>query len=582
MKSRKILLAAIVLLSLEASSALVHAASPGQPKLASAIHAGSVQVGKLNRTYLYHAPKSLQANPPLVFVFHGGGIDAEKMREITAYEFERLADEHNFIVVYPNGFEKSWNGCRKRAPYPENLKNIDDPAFVRALIHHFRVEYGVDSSRVFAMGFSNGGHMVYRLALEMPNEFAAIAAVGANLPAEEDCDCLYSEKPVSVMIVNGTEDPINPFEGGEVKLPDGTNLGSVLSATATADYFRRLAGHHEKPAAHLYPDGDGNNATSAERLNWASGALPEVSLIKINGGGHTIPQNKFKLPEIYGSTNTDINSLEEIWKFFARQPAPQLREATASVDGYKLHYRIGGSGPHLLMLHGFTLTGQQWAPLAREFMASHTVIVADLPGHGGSSPLAGAYSFEKTAQLVHGLLDQLNVKQVRGIGHSGGGITLLHMAAQQPQRLEAMVLVDGPHYFGPEARKIAREDTWELLKPEVQEFYRTLHPGGQKQVENIFKQYNELSNTDEHIAPEVLATLPVRTLLVWGDRDPAFPVEMPLEMYRSLPNAALWVIPWQGHTPLWPDLGGDAKVAARFVEIVRDFLAGEIVQATWF
>lgn len=280
------------------------------------IQSDSLQVGEVQRTYLYHVPKKLSAPPELVVVFHGGGIDAEKMREITAYEFERLADEHGFIVVYPNGVDKGWNGCRKNAPYPANLRNIDDPAFVRALIRHFRAEFGVDSARVFGIGFSNGAHLAYRLALEMPDEIAAIAAVGANLPAEDHCDCFYSEQPMAVMIVNGTADRINPYDGGEVTLPDGTNLGIVLSAQATADYFRRLAGHARQPAVYRYPDSDSSDGCTVERLTWEREGLPEITLLTIFGGGHTIPQPRFRFPEIYGATNRDISAAAEIWRFF--------------------------------------------------------------------------------------------------------------------------------------------------------------------------------------------------------------------------------------------------------------------------
>jgi len=244
---------------------------------------------------------------------------------------------------------------------------------------------------------------------------------------------------------------------------------------------------------------------------------------------------------------------------------------------------MGGSGPILLMLHGMTLTGEQWAPFAKDFTDSYTVVIVDLPGHGASSPLPGAFNFAKSAELIHGLLDDLGAKQVYGIGHSAGGMTLLHMATQQPKRLKAMVLVDAPHYLGPEGRKLVREDTWERLDPAVQEWYRKLHPGGQNQVTDIFRQYNGLAETSEHIAPEVLNTLPVNTLIIWGDRDPAFPLEIPMEMYRSLPNAALWVIPQQGHTPLWVDMGGAASAAAAFRRIAKDFLVQEKVSGgKWF
>ncbi len=156
----------------------------------------------------------------------------------------------------------------------------------------------------------------------------------------------------------------------------------------------------------------------------------------------------------------------------------ELRDATSSVGSYTLHYRVGGSGPILLMLHGMTLTGEQWAPFAKDFADSYTVVIVDLPGHGASSPLPGAFHFAKSAELIHGLLDDLGAEQVYGIGHSAGGMTVLHMATQQPKRLKAMVLVDAPHYLGPEARELVREDTWERLEPAVQEWYQSSIPVG--------------------------------------------------------------------------------------------------------
>ena len=248
---------------------------------------------------------------------------------------------------------------------------------------------------------------------------------------------------------------------------------------------------------------------------------------------------------------------------------------TATVGEHLIHCRIGGSGPTLLMLHGMTLTGAQWLPFAEHFTDSYRVIVADLPGHGGSSPLEGAFSFKQAAQLLHVLLDELKSSPVYGIGHSAGGITLLNMAVQQPERFEALVLVDGPHRIGSAGRKFVREDTWEALPGESKEWYRHMHPGGQPQAEFIYKQYNGLAESHEDIPVEVLKTLPMRTLLVWGDRDPYFPLELPMEMYHALPHAALWVIPGQEHTPLWVDMGGSVEAARLFTRMTTDFFAGK-------
>ena len=247
-------------------------------------------------------------------------------------------------------------------------------------------------------------------------------------------------------------------------------------------------------------------------------------------------------------------------------------EVRTGVDGYTIHYRIGGEGPYLLMLHGFTLTGDQWMPAAAQLSAKYTVIVPDLPGHGGSSPLPGEFSFARTAELIHSLLDSLGVAQISAVGHSGGGMSLLHMAAQQPERFLRMVLVASTPSFGETAREFIREDTFERLDPAVQRYYTNLHPGGKAQVETMYRQYLRLAENTERIDRDILENLEIPTLIVWGDRDPFFPVETAMEFYRTLPDAALWIVPWQEHTPLWEDMGGNADATTLFPGMLEQFL----------
>lgn len=272
--------------------------------------------------------------------------------------------------------------------------------------------------------------------------------------------------------------------------------------------------------------------------------------------------------------------LVAVWAVFpvrssaiAQDAEPQFQEADANINGHTLHYRIAGKGPVLLLLHGFTLTGRQWVPLAGHFTKAYTTVIPDLPGHGGSSLVPGAFSFSKTAELMNGLLDKLGAQRACGMGHSAGGMTLLHMAAQRPGRLDAMILVGGPHHIGPDLRNKTREETWENQEPAVQEWYLKMHPGGQEQVAYLFGQFLGLADNQERVPPEVLGTIQTRTLIIWGDRDPYFPLEMPLELYRALPHAALWVVPEQGHSPLWVDMEGSAQAAACFLKIAADFLA---------
>ncbi len=196
----------------------------------------------LTRTVRYHVPSRLSERPALIVVLHGGGGDGERFRRLTNGAFDALADEYGFIVAYPDGLGGRWHDCRSRAPYREALAGVDEGAFLRAVVRRGEeILGGRRPAGVFLVGYSNGGHLVFRIALETPAAFDAYAAIGANLPAQEERTCRTSGEGMSIMLVNGTEDPISPWEGGRVRAPGGTELGSVLSAGATAAHFVELA-----------------------------------------------------------------------------------------------------------------------------------------------------------------------------------------------------------------------------------------------------------------------------------------------------------------------------------------------------
>lgn len=294
---------------------LMHTNPPEAPRGRAPIRHGSIRVDSLERTYEAYVPPQLADRPALLLAFHGSKGDGETMRVYTGYAFERLADRHGFIVVYPDGYERHWNDCRKRGPYTANTLNIDDLSFVRALIRRFAAGHGVDTTRVFATGFSNGAHMAYRLALEMPRSVRAVAAVGANLPTPDNLDCTPSGEPVAVLIMNGTDDPLNPFEGGEVNLYGFLRRGTVRSAQASAAYFSRLAG--ENPTAPIRTQIRGSNADEVlDRTTWTAPDRPAVSLYAVRGGGHTFPQPYYRFPRLLGTTPRTINGPAEIWSFF--------------------------------------------------------------------------------------------------------------------------------------------------------------------------------------------------------------------------------------------------------------------------
>jgi polyhydroxybutyrate depolymerase len=285
---------------------------PAVPRLSGELTPGSIEVGGLQRTYLTYLPKGLAKGAPLVVVMHGSGESGNHVRRWTGYGFDRLADEHGFAVVYPDGYEGYWNACNIVGDYSANKLNIDDVRFLTAMADKLIVDVGIDRDRVFATGVSRGGSMAYRLALEAPSRFRAVAAVAASVPTPDNFKCKPAEQGTSsVMIMNGTKDPIIPFDGGEVKFYGFLKRGTVRSSRASGQYLADL-NHIAGPPETIGED-------HVERVLWHGGSKVEVELVAVLGGGHGIPQPYFRYPRLLGPTLEEPNGPAVIWAFFGRQ-----------------------------------------------------------------------------------------------------------------------------------------------------------------------------------------------------------------------------------------------------------------------
>jgi polyhydroxybutyrate depolymerase len=228
-----------------------------------------------------------------------------------------LADAHRFAVVYPDGYEGYWNACNKVGDYAANKLNIDDVKFLTAVVDKLAREIGIDRSRVFATGVSRGGHMAFRLALEAPERFRAVAAVSASVPTPNNFKCKPAARGTSsLLIINGTKDPLNPFEGGEVQLFGFIARGSVLSSRASAQYFADRNHLSGTPEMHEIPVADD---VRVGRLVWHNDSRVEVELDAIDGGGHGMPQPYYRNPRALGPTAKEPNGPDLIWDFFERQ-----------------------------------------------------------------------------------------------------------------------------------------------------------------------------------------------------------------------------------------------------------------------
>jgi pimeloyl-ACP methyl ester carboxylesterase len=201
----------------------------------------------------------------------------------------------------------------------------------------------------------------------------------------------------------------------------------------------------------------------------------------------------------------------------------------------------------------------------QDFVVSHLISAA----HGHSNNPARTFTFRQAAHDVFALLDAIGVEKFKAIGLSGGAKTLLHMAVQQPERIGAMVLVSPAHYFPAQARELMSQMTVESHTTPQWDFMRGRHPRGDDQIRLLWEQAHKMKDSynDMNFTPPLLSTITARTLIVYGDRDPLYPVEIALEMYRAIPNASLWVVPNGGHGPIFGDFSEHfSRTAVAFLQ----------------
>lgn len=228
---------------------------------------------------------------------------------------------------------------------------------------------------------------------------------------------------------------------------------------------------------------------------------------------------------------------------------------TAEINGMNMAYRVIGEGESLVLLHGFTQTGEVWDDIAIEYSENYQVIIPDLRGHGRSTNPSGKFTHRQSSQDIFALLDVLGVESFKAMGISTGGMTLLHMATAQPDRVNAMVLIGATSYFPEQAREIQRRNNPDSIPSENFEQLGRSHSRGAEQARELIQQFHDFRNSydDMNFTPPLLATITARTLILHGDRDAFFPVDIPVMEYKAIPNAQLWIVPNGGHVPLLSD-----------------------------
>lgn len=243
-----------------------------------------------------------------------------------------------------------------------------------------------------------------------------------------------------------------------------------------------------------------------------------------------------------------------------------------TLNGVQIYFEVHGSGEPLLLLHGFSGSSQDWKAqdwkaLIAAWGADFQLIMPDLRGHGRSAVLPRPFRFDEAAADAFALLDLLGIHACKGLGISGGGNVLLHMATRQPERVKAMVLVSATSYFPAQARPLMRQYPDSLPEAEWENLRRR-HPGGDAQIQALLASAKAFADSydDMNFTPPYLSTIQARTLIVQGDRDPFYPVEISVEMARAIPRSSLWIVPGSGHGPVFGERWNEfLKTAARFL-----------------
>lgn len=242
-----------------------------------------------------------------------------------------------------------------------------------------------------------------------------------------------------------------------------------------------------------------------------------------------------------------------------------------TINEMELYYEIIGEGEPLLLLHGFTGIGNDWRLIFPEAPKGYRLIMPDLRGHGRTTNPSKLFTLRQCALDMFALLDHLNIDRFKAIGLSAGAKTLLHMATQQPSRVEAMVLVSAAPYFPAQARALMSQVTVENHSEAEWQFMRQRHKHGDDQIRLLWQQSNEFKDSyqDMNFTTPYLSTIKAQTLIVHGDRDPLYPTELAQEMYRAIANSYLWIIANGGHGPIF------GAITNYFVETAMAFLRGE-------
>ena len=334
-----------------------------------------ITVDDTDRTFTVRLPRGYdpQHRYPVLILLHGMNQDADDMERLT--KFDELADKDGIVAVYPVALHGRWNvgvqpqerspmtmgpgGHRRYGGYPgggggypgggggypggggrypgggggypggggqqpssrpsqgeRKAAPANDIGFFNQMLDQLGSKFPVDPARIYVAGLSQGGFMSMRLGCDLSDRIAGVAAVGASMPKTMIC---VPSRPVPMLMINGTSDPVVPYGGGT---EHNLNLATI-SVENSAKAWAKIDRCAEKPEKSKLPAREkGGMETKVDTYTGCQRSATVV-LYSIKGAGNTWPGGEqYEVENTIGKTSQDLNADEKIWSFLVTQRLP--------------------------------------------------------------------------------------------------------------------------------------------------------------------------------------------------------------------------------------------------------------------
>ena len=264
----------------------------------------------LERSFLIYVPTNIKENAPLVVAIHGYTSSAKTLMGYSG--INQIADKEGFLVAYPQGTKDSRDNNFFNVGYEfHSDSKVNDVNFIREIVLNLTKDYKLNSKRVFATGMSNGGDMSYLLACTSSDLFTAVAPV-AGVMMKDTLENCNPEKKIPIFEIHGTKDSISKFEGD---MNNEDKWGAYYDLPSTIEFWVNKHALNEKETIQLENKNTEDGTTITFERYWSDESQREVWFYIVNDGNHTWPG----MTGLFSRTaNQDINSAEEIWKFFSK------------------------------------------------------------------------------------------------------------------------------------------------------------------------------------------------------------------------------------------------------------------------